>query len=380
MRVLFQARINLFSAPGGDTIQIVKTREYLQKLGIECDLNISVSAPIPYEKYDIVHLFNFTRIQETNWFARSAKRAGKRVVLSTIYWDNTEVERFADLGFRSVINKYLTMGQIEYLKGLGRFILGREINPATVNLLLKGFRGLQDDTLPYIDFYLPNAEIEMQMFRENFAKGKDLPYLVIPNAVEASAEALSSHQESFKEFKDCIVCVGRIDGRKNQLNLVRALKDSDIPVVFVGQAAPNHRSYMDKIRKEARSGVHFLGWVKHEELIDLYKNAKVHVCPSWYETPGLASLEAGAAGCNIVVTEKGSTREYFGDDAFYCQPESVASIREAVLAAYHAPKNLRLQETILKNYTWEVTAQKTAQAYQTVMGYKNDILGSGKEK
>jgi glycosyltransferase involved in cell wall biosynthesis len=365
--VLFQARINLFSAPGGDTIQITKTMEYLRKLGIVCDLNTSILTNFTYKQYDIVHLFNFTRIQETYWFARSAKCAGKRVVLSTIYWDNTEVERLADLGLRSLINRYLSIGQIEYLKGLGRFIIQREANRATLNLLLRGFSSLQEDTLQYIDYYLPNAEIEMEMFRRKFEKGNILPYLVIPNGVDVSADASSCHKQRFEQFKDCILCVGRIDGRKNQLNLVRALKDVEVPVVFVGQPAPNHRSYMNKIKKEARRGMHFLGWVGHEYLVDLYKNAKVHVCPSWYETPGLASLEAGAAGCNIVVTNKGSTQEYFGSYAYYCEPDSVSSIRDAVLKAYYAPKDERLKDIILRNYTWEKAAKKTAIAYETVM-------------
>lgn len=368
MKVLFQARINLFSAPGGDTIQITKTMEYLRKLGIVCDLNTSILTNFAYKEYDIVHLFNFTRIQETYWFARLAKRAGRRVILSTIYWDNLEVERFADVGFRSLINRYLTINQIEYLKGLGRFIMQLEVNRATLSLLLKGFRRLQEDTLQYIDYYLPNAEIEMEVFQRRFGKGKILPYLVIPNGVDVDTKASSCHNQRFEQFKDCVLCVGRIDGRKNQLNLIRALKDVEIPVVFVGQSAPNHRSYMDKIKKEAGPRMHFLGWVGHEYLADLYKNAKVHVCPSWYETPGLASLEAGAAGCNIVVTNKGSTREYFGSYAYYCEPDSVSSIRDAVLKAYYAPQNDRLKGIILENYTWEKAAEKTAIAYETVMG------------
>jgi glycosyltransferase involved in cell wall biosynthesis len=125
---------------------------------------------------------------------------------------------------------------------------------------------------------------------------------------------------------------------------------------------------MSKIKKEAGAGMHFLGWVEHEFLADLYKNATVHVCPSWYETPGLASLEAGAEGCNIVVTDKGSTREYFGSYAYYCEPDSILSIRAAVVKAYSAPKNNRLKNIILENYTWEKAAEKTVLAYKTVMG------------
>ena len=70
-----------------------------------------------------------------------------------------------------------------------------------------------------------------------------------------------------------------------------------------------------------------------EELRQLYRAASVHACVSWYETPGLVSLEAALSGCKLVVTPGGSTREYFGEDAFYCRPDDAASIRAAVVQA-----------------------------------------------
>ena len=50
---------------------------------------------------------------------------------------------------------------------------------------------------------------------------------------------------------------------------------------------------------------------------EVFKNmieAKVNVLTSWIETPGLVSI-AVYAGCNIVVTDKGSVRDYFHDYA-----------------------------------------------------------------
>jgi len=99
----------------------------------------------------------------------------------------------------------------------------------------------------------------------------------------------------------------------------------------------------------------------------LYKAAKVHVLPSWFETTGLSSLEAGAMGCNIVVTRKGDTEEYFKDMAYYCEPDDVESIRNAVLQAYTNPVNPYLQDYIFSHYTWKDTAEQTLQAYQLIL-------------
>jgi glycosyltransferase involved in cell wall biosynthesis len=81
------------------------------------------------------------------------------------------------------------------------------------------------------------------------------------------------------------------------------------------------------------------------------------------ETPGLSSLEAAAMGCNIVVTKKGDTEDYFEDYAFYCEPDDVASIKNAIDLAYNSPVNPRLKQKILENYTWEKTAEETIKGY-----------------
>ena len=95
--------------------------------------------------------------------------------------------------------------------------------------------------------------------------------------------------------------------------------------------------------------------------------AKVHALVSWMETPGLSSLEAGAMGCNLVITEKGDTRDYFGDEAFYCDPESVESIRAAVVAARAAPAKPLLQQRIRTQYTWNKAAEMTFKGYELAL-------------
>ena len=99
-------------------------------------------------------------------------------------------------------------------------------------------------------------------------------------------------------------------------------------------------------------------------MLDYYRKAKVHVLPSWHETCGLSSLEAAAMGCNIVITEKGFTREYFGDDAFYCEPGDPESIFNAVENAAQSECHTELQQKILHHYTWQQAAASTLIAYQ----------------
>ncbi len=75
-----------------------------------------------------------------------------------------------------------------------------------------------------------------------------------------------------------------------------------------------------------RGQVIWLGRLDHHDplLASAYAAARVFALPSWFETPGLAALEAALAGCAVVITPYGSTREYFGDLVEYARPHRPA--------------------------------------------------------
>lgn len=56
MNILFQSRKDLLVHPGGDTIQILKTKEMLEKNGYNVDIELSDEVDV--STYDIVHIFN----------------------------------------------------------------------------------------------------------------------------------------------------------------------------------------------------------------------------------------------------------------------------------------------------------------------------------
>jgi glycosyltransferase involved in cell wall biosynthesis len=87
------------------------------------------------------------------------------------------------------------------------------------------------------------------------------------------------------------------------------------------------------------------------------------------ETPGLSSLEAAAMGCNIVATKKGDPYDYFGDYAFYCEPDNIESIKNAIDQAFTAKVNPELKKRVLENYIWEKTAEQTLKGYQMALNF-----------
>jgi glycosyltransferase involved in cell wall biosynthesis len=367
MKVLFQSRKGLFSAPGGDTIQIVKTAEFLEKSG--CHIEISSELEADLSKFDLVHIFNLMRPQEVYLQAVNAKKFGKRLVLSTIYGPYTEFDNQARMGLTGRLGKVLKREPIEYLKVLARALRKGEFHKGTLTLLPKGFHNLQRKIIELTDVLLPNSNSEMKRVWEDFPESVSKKYVVVPNAVDTRLFGISSIEEpeKIRGFRIDILCVARIEGRKNQLNLVRAVNATPYTLAFIGQPSPNNQAYYAQVRQEAGPRTHFVGQVDHQDLPYYYRAARVHVLPSWMESPGLSSLEAGAMGCNLVVCDKGDTREYFGDQAIYCDPASVDSIRMALEKAMQRKKNGQLQERILHNFNWEKAVQETLEGYKLAL-------------
>lgn len=366
MKILFQSRKTLFSVPGGDTVQLLKTAEGLRAKG--CHVDVSTELEPDLTGYDIVHLFNLMRPQEVYLQALNAKRQGKHVALSTIYGPYIEYERKARGGLAGIIARLLPHASLEYLKVLARALRNQELNRGTTVLLTRGYMTLQSKIVELTDVFLPNSWSEMQRVHVDFPASTTKPYMVVPNAVDTSVFDLNAVTISpeVKQYEGCILSVARIEGRKCQLQLVRAMRDLPWKLLLIGKPAPNHLGYYEQVKRESGSNVEFIGQVEHDTLAQFYKAAKVHCLVSWMETPGLSSLEAGAMGCNLVVTEKGDTRDYFGEHAFYCEPDSIESIRSAIISAYDAPINKELREKIVTQYTWQQTAEATIQGYRKI--------------
>jgi glycogen(starch) synthase len=111
-------------------------------------------------------------------------------------------------------------------------------------------------------------------------------------------------------------------------------------------------------------GVEALGPLPFPELAALMARASVFAAPARYEPFGLGILEAGLAGCALVLGDVPSLREVWGDAASYVQDE--ASLVEAVTAALEDPMRGAAARERALTYTPERTAAGYRQVYEAV--------------
>lgn len=147
--------------------------------------------------------------------------------------------------------------------------------------------------------------------------------------------------------EDYILFVGTLEPRKNVDGLIQAFdwlkKESGI----------RHRLYIagmkgwmfEKIFKayeasEFKNDIIFKGYVRDEELRELYQKALIFAYPSFHEGFGIPIIEAFSAGVSVVTSKTSSCGEIAGDSALLIDPANYREIGEAMLRLIN-DKNLR---------------------------------------
>ena len=325
LNVLIQNRQDTRQNPGGDTIQMDHTARFLRRIGCKVDVSFDLTPDLG--AYDVVHLFNLMRPFETLMQAENARRQGKPYVLNTIYWDlRAAIPRRAH-GFPHSLLRMLPASAWTWLDRARLGIVQAPGKDTCRSLNLRDIREIQTHILKGARLMIANSHAEKQHLAECF---KDIRLDRIRVVMNGVTPVLLPNDRPVSRGDGNFLCAGAIGLRKNQLNAVRAFRQlPQETLVLLGQTAPGHQRYRRAVEQAAGPNVEFCDRIPHEEVREFMKQAKVYIQPSYIETPGLAAMEAAAAGIPIVVSDVRPVREYFGSIACYCDPASPDSIAEA---------------------------------------------------
>lgn len=391
MKVLFQSRSDLYHPRGGDTFQLESTKSALEKLDPTIHIDISLeSHPKNIQEYDIVHLFNLDWICETYVQAQWAKKHHKPIVLSAIHHSYAEVERYEKLArydIRRIYNAVIPWQSMrDVWKNIYRATFGFKFQKLlpTVVQIYKGIRATQREIIRMSRVVLVQTTIEAKDIEKDFHVA-DFTWKKVVNGVNTrifSRPDRTIFQNYMRsEFQidtdkySIILNVGRIEPRKNQLNIIRAVRGIDqsklskpLLLVFFGARGYTSHEYWYRFMREIgnsgeKIGVVYGGEQPQEMIASAMAQHGVFVQASWFETTGLVSLEASLAGMPVVVSGD-RVKEYLGDEGMYCDPADYRSIQSAILAGLDRKSvSSMLKKEILSQYTWEQTARQTRDVY-----------------
>lgn len=291
---------------GGDYIQMERTADELRKLGVEVEIIESglLRPAIRIREFDIVHNFNFSMewAKYSCWMADLHK---KPWVSSMIY---AETDQF--------------------------------VNYEKQQIMIDNCQAA---------IFLNDGEVQRT---ERQLKVKDEIKHIIPNGID---DFWFQSVKSKNKYGDYVLTVGRIEPFKGQLAVAKACKRLGYKYICVGE-----RLYEDYAKEVENAGGIILDPMGRDELIVMYKHAKLMVLASRAELMSLAVMEAMAQNCPIVLTDHSEWKP----NVSLCKYDSVSSIKNAIKKEYGRKVNYRKE---MKKYRWEEVAKSLKKIYESLI-------------
>lgn len=148
---------------------------------------------------------------------------------------------------------------------------------------------------------------------------------------QQSEEFIQKTKEKFNLPERFILNVGTIEERKNLLNVIKAIKGTEIPLVVIGKKTKYFQKISNFIVKnKLEKQVHFLEGVSMEELAVIYKLADIFVYPSFFEGFGIPVIEALFSKTVTITSNTSCLPEAGGPDSVYIDPENYLDIQSKI--------------------------------------------------
>lgn len=189
---------------------------------------------------------------------------------------------------------------------------------------------------------------------------------------QQSLEMMLTVKDKFKLPERFVLNVGTIEDRKNLLNIVKAIKDTAIPLVVVGRKTKYYQkieSFLKKNKMEKQ--VLFLEGVSMNELACLYKLADIFVYPSFFEGFGIPVIEALFSKTVVVTSNTSCLPEAGGKDSVYINPDNDLDIRAKIKFLWENESERKRREEkgfeFVQKFNDEPIARELMNFYQKII-------------
>ncbi len=189
---------------------------------------------------------------------------------------------------------------------------------------------------------------------------------------EQSPELFQAAKEKFNLPERFILNVGTIEDRKNLLNIVRAIHETDIPLVVVGRKTKYYQKIAAFLKKnKMENQVIFLEGVCMDELAVLYKLADIFVYPSFFEGFGIPVIEALFSKTVVVTSNTSCLPEAGGKDSVYIDPDNYLDLKAKIKFLWENESERKRREekgfTFVQKFNDEPIARELMHFYRKII-------------
>ncbi len=188
-------------------------------------------------------------------------------------------------------------------------------------------------------------------------------------------EGISKIKQKYGLDQPYILSVGTIEVRKNQLRLVQAFYEANLPeamLVLVGGTTKYQRQIEQFIeQKNLKNKVKIFNKVPFIDLPALYQGAKLFAYTSVFEGFGIPIVEALHSQVPVLAASGSCLEEAGGDGAIYSNPLIVSDIVQGLSVLWN---DIKLQKKLTTNGQRHVQQLASSKIAQDLMAIYESIL------
>jgi glycosyltransferase involved in cell wall biosynthesis len=196
---------------------------------------------------------------------------------------------------------------------------------------------------------------------------------VVPNGVDANFGAQFSTKQQAADhvrekfgIENFLLCVSRLEPRKNQLALIKAwhenqLHKKNIGLVFIGKESIPVTEFNSLLHELENLRVYYIPQVDQTILEAFYKACLAFIYPSKAEGFGIPPLEAAVARVPVLCSHATAMRDFDFFEPWRFDPSNQQEFNEKLLSFIdNLPPGNQLEQTaqaVLQKYAWRRSAQ-----------------------
>jgi glycosyltransferase involved in cell wall biosynthesis len=251
------------------------------------------------------------------------------------------------------------------------------------NYFMRYQAGLEEKMAQKAELIVAVSKYSMARILESYDIDKSKVH-VIPNGVDPEKFKPADREAAKQLFglgsgEPCVLFVGSLIPRKGLKFLIRAAEkivkqQPQTKFLIVGEGPLKNQLQATIAAQNLSGNFKFIGNLKEKQLSDVYNCADVFALPSIQEGQGIVLLEAESSAIPVVAFDVGGVGEavHNGETGLLAKLGNTEEFADYIIRllsdrALHDKIGADGRRFVMKNYTWDICAQRMLKVYREAL-------------
>jgi len=228
------------------------------------------------------------------------------------------------------------------------------------DLIIATSEATKQDIIRYLEIEAEKIEVVYQCCEKHFYN-------------TLSLKALNELREKYQLPRKYVLCVGTIQGRKNQKAILKAMallpKEEQVPILLVGNGT-RYLKELQTLGEKLNLAVRIKRRIGNKDLPGIYQMASLFVYPSFIEGFGIPILEAMASKVPVISSKETSMAEILQNEDALVDPYDEQELAQKIQHFLRSNNTLQIAQNFKRaqEFSQEKFANQLLEIYKKLCG------------